>query len=774
MSVSFASPHRPHRSSSSRHEPNKSRRRRHRVHDSSSDSDSSAEDDDEEGEEDRRHRKRRKDGKAEKQRTRKKKPHKVTGIETTDNDEDDLGEEYADATKKEKADERRRRKKIDALARDKRSRSRHQDDLELSVAIKALEISKKEEAAKERRKAMFEKGRKITELTQRANDTEEYIEHEKGLFDDDSELVAELEKLSIYHSRRHKEWQRQAYIGSRVELEVEGQELVCEGDHRLKKIYEILDSLPYKRTEVQIMVHDRCIEACLPKIYGVDDFDANIERLLEEFGLKKIDPRVLSLQPRRYGKTFAVAMFCVALLLSVPGIVIVVFSTGGRISSKLMETVLQMVSSIPGAKQRIVHQTKEDLFISVSELDIGQGKQSEAAKGMRIDATTSKLFSYPNNAQGLRGTGGDVIILEEAAYIDPELFQKVIVPLMMMRHTAVIGISSPSDENNYASILAEVKTPDGEFVFLTISVGLFCEECKKNPTGERCPHIRQRLPDHRSAKGLIVAEALIQNEQDRNQELHGIIGAKQHLFQRWMPQFEKRDPFHIRESVELIHSYIDPAANGDASDFVVCSGAHLQGKTVIVGLDEFESVTSNLEGFDGPIAMMYEHYDALLRKHRDALVWIYIESNLNGPLAAHWGHLLERKYGKRVVLERLDPKDVSNIGVKTTNDEKQLWATCMVSLLSSGNLVFANDMVGRNVDKSKQKIWRQLRHYTRVVKEANDPEFGVPKWTYTGKGGGQKDDVACALQGMGYNMFRQQSTPAFYDRCEALGIHKVS
>lgn len=45
-------------------------------------------------------------------------------------------------------------------------------------------------------------------------------------------------------------------------------------------------------------------------------------------------------------------------------------------------------------------------------------------------------------AQGTKGTGGAIIILEEAARIDPALFKETVVPLLLVEHTALIGASA--------------------------------------------------------------------------------------------------------------------------------------------------------------------------------------------------------------------------------------------------------------------------------------------------------------------------------------------
>jgi len=44
------------------------------------------------------------------------------------------------------------------------------------------------------------------------------------------------------------------------------------------------------------------------------------------------------------------------------------------------------------------------------------------------------------------GTGADVIIVDEAAHIDPQLFYKVIVPILSMKNTSLLCLSSPEGD----------------------------------------------------------------------------------------------------------------------------------------------------------------------------------------------------------------------------------------------------------------------------------------------------------------------------------------
>ena len=82
---------------------------------------------------------------------------------------------------------------------------------------------------------------------------------------------------------------------------------------------------------------------------------------MKEHGIDKIDFEVLITTARRMGKTYSIAMLTCALLMCVPGIRIIVISTGGRASSSLTETVLKFVELSPEGRDRIVKKNAEQV-----------------------------------------------------------------------------------------------------------------------------------------------------------------------------------------------------------------------------------------------------------------------------------------------------------------------------------------------------------------------------------------------------------------------------
>jgi hypothetical protein len=64
----------------------------------------------------------------------------------------------------------------------------------------------------------------------------------------------------------------------------------------------------------------------------------------------------------------------------------------------------------------------------------------------------------------------------------------VVVPLLGVKDTALLGISTPSDEFNY---YAELKDAHGERLFHDISLGMVCAACKAS--GAACNHLNAAM-----------------------------------------------------------------------------------------------------------------------------------------------------------------------------------------------------------------------------------------------------------------------------------------
>ncbi len=57
-----------------------------------------------------------------------------------------------------------------------------------------------------------------------------------------------------------------------------------------------------------------------------------------------------------------------------------------------------------------------------------------------------------------KGTGGDILILEEAAYVDCDFFYETVAPLLLVGVTSLICISTLTSDIKCASLAAALRT----------------------------------------------------------------------------------------------------------------------------------------------------------------------------------------------------------------------------------------------------------------------------------------------------------------------------
>lgn len=164
---------------------------------------------------------------------------------------------------------------------------------------------------------------------------------------------------------------------------------------------------------------------------------------------------------------------------------------------------------------------------------------------------------------GLRGCTADVVILEEAAFIKEQIFWQIVTPLMGVKDTAVLAISTPDDEFNYYSELVNMN------IFKVIYLGKECKAC--TDAGIRCIH--RKLPVWKTAGRQTKIEGFVKDKALLDRETRGIINTgKQFLFEKmWIHAFMGREPYKFNYPVQVIHTAIDPAGGGQSSDYAIGS-----------------------------------------------------------------------------------------------------------------------------------------------------------------------------------------------------------
>ena len=168
---------------------------------------------------------------------------------------------------------------------------------------------------------------------------------------------------------------------------------------------------------------------------------------------------------------------------------------------------------------------------------------------------------------GLRGCTANVIVLEEAAFIDPQVFFQVVVPLMGVRHTAVLAITSPDDEFNYFSEVIELKNEHDQPLFHSIKIGLMCDSCQQRGVA-KCPHRIHRLPHWKSAERQRKVEAIMAGDEKLMlRETRGmIVGSRNFVFQPdWLDVLYRKPLYSWQMNVQWLSIGIDPSGGGGSA-----------------------------------------------------------------------------------------------------------------------------------------------------------------------------------------------------------------
>lgn len=276
------------------------------------------------------------------------------------------------------------------------------------------------------------------------------------------------------------------------------------------------------------------------------------------FDIGDTNSRFMVITPRRCGKTTAVAMFVASYIVSRPNSTTCIFSVSKRASGMLMSAVKANVD-------RLMQRTGGSIVVS----------NAETIK-LCIEGTERTMSAYPASLHTLRGVGGDLIILEEAAFIPSEIIQQIVTPLLEVRGTALCCISTPMDDTNMYSKMAHMKTSSGQPVFKVMRVQMACQKCidtLSDPT--KCQHVDVIPPAWKDAERQEVSKALYgQNKQLLLRETMGIITGN--VGQVWNNNAVRgffATPRLLMETTPLVlFTMVDPSGGG-GSQQAVCTVA---------------------------------------------------------------------------------------------------------------------------------------------------------------------------------------------------------
>lgn len=165
------------------------------------------------------------------------------------------------------------------------------------------------------------------------------------------------------------------------------------------------------------------------------------------------------------------------------------------------------------------------------------------------------------------------MILEEAAFIAQEVWTEVVIPLLEVKNTALIAISTPLDSSNFYSNLVHMKDEFGNNVFEVLEARSACPICietLKDPS--KCPHVNLERPTWKSKDKQQVVKALYGgNKQMLLRESMGVVTEGDNgIFDKYqVRELFSKERSNLSVNVKHVFVAIDPTGGGPSKFAIV-------------------------------------------------------------------------------------------------------------------------------------------------------------------------------------------------------------
>lgn len=503
------------------------------------------------------------------------------------------------------------------------------------------------------------------------------------------------------------------------------------GDKLMLRLRFLLDYVPktykgWERSKMQKTFHRNFMQATCLHLYR-NDADIDMNKIMRMNKFDNLKQQVLCLTPRRFGKSTSVAMFVAAYVLTVPYSEQCIFSTGRRASQKLLELIRDMIKSGKEGWRFIKCNGETMLIQGDTPLDI------------------RKVHSYPSCAKTLRGCGGDVVYMEEAAFMALDVFFEVIVPLLEMETTALIAISTPLDGMNFYSEMFELKGGDGKPLFNQLRIGLSCAKCQAAGKAVDCTHMKDIIPPWKSAAKFDMVKAIYGDRKDllAKESMGQITSDQCSVFpEKLINRFMEKPTYRLRNPARYVFLGVDPNGGG-ASEMAIITMTMESNNIIITGMESHPAKSHDM------IEMLLVQHVRALRGHpdlKDAWIIFFPENNL-GQEASHMAHMVKDERRVYTYYEK------GKAGVCTTHERKEKYTVNVLQYFNQEAVHFINDTVCANpykdanerLHKVKKEFRKQLLQFQKMILQPAQA-YQMAKIIYTGKvKEGMNDDIAMTL-----------------------------
>lgn len=544
---------------------------------------------------------------------------------------------------------------------------------------------------------------------------------------------------------------------------------LCQGDQTLYDIRSAIRKFP-RCTNQQLLFTEVFINSQLPDYYK-EDFQAHETRIKQENLIDDVYQYALINCPRRWGKTFITAIFAACSLVAVPDCKIVVYSPGQRQSMMFMDLVRDRLT---------------DLQEEGYEFEPVVGKNNKENLWIKVGGNVRSVVGLPANSNTVRGTGGTLIICEEAAAMELKFFSNVVLPVTGVGNASCLCISTIQGDDsegvqNWFTNLLGMAHGDGRPMFNVFKMYQACQKCIDAGIAEKCEHLKNELPWwHNQSKQMLVRDIMTRLgcEESAKRELLGVSTSKvkpiyPSTLVRQLFNTQKNPLISLSQLTEdpyLIFVAIDPSMGGDKSNTSLVSMIFHQGQYIIVG---GESIAAKIDEQYRPI--LTQHIRSLrdLPRLSHATIIVAVENN-NGMVGRNIVNDIVKmnldrvqfliKNGQTLTSSELyrgggsksGPFGVRTQGQQGQGNIKEEMVYNLKTALQNQQVRFAREFLHIHalshgspdpVKDYKTSVMNQMLAYAMKFKLA-EGDFATTKRTYSGKHGPEGHDDDCTVYGI--------------------------
>jgi hypothetical protein len=345
----------------------------------------------------------------------------------------------------------------------------------------------------------------------------------------------------------------------------DGQNVSADGFACYSKITTLLPRVVFNqkgdtRTDAQAKLHRALLQSSIPVIHS-RDWELNKTKILEHYGLvDDIKPYSHIGWARRTGKTMSMAayyaVFGLCMKLCLNRSARFGFISTGR------PAVLEIFKYI----YSFACQFADELGVNVRYSTSGPRPLIVFTLPGQADHEGVSFIGLPKGVDNNRGYQSfDGIIVDEAAYVQPEVYSRVVLPVLRLMGTTGVFLSSLNqDEENYFTQLAKIKNRKGDLAFNVVALEWTCAACKRK--GEKtCPHLSYNIPAWFDNDRSFVLNQIgeIADPIGYRVELWGETTSKKRLCfsEADLERFEKAPPKHLLPP-QSVSIFWDPGGGG--------------------------------------------------------------------------------------------------------------------------------------------------------------------------------------------------------------------